>query len=58
MVAFFLANYLVLKILPLGPLGSLLSISGPYLGAALLSVAWIYRPAPAPAHARHGLQLG
>ncbi len=57
-VAFFLANYLFLKLLPLGPLGSLLSISGPYLGAALLSVAWIYRPAPAPAPARHGLQLG
>ncbi|MGI4884358.1 MAG: hypothetical protein ACRYFR_05300 [Janthinobacterium lividum] len=57
-VAFFLTNYLFLKFLPLGPLGSLLSVSGPYLCAALLAVAWIYRPAMAPARARHGLQLG
>lgn len=57
-VAFFLANYLFLKLLPLGPLGSLLSISGPYLCAALLAVGWIYRPVTAPIRARHGLQLG
>ena len=57
-VAFFLANYLLLKLLPLGPLGNLLSISGPYLCAALLSVGWIYRPAAAPARAHRSLQLG
>lgn len=55
-VAFFLANYLLLKLLLIGPLGSLLSISGPYLCAVLLAVGWIYRPAPARAH--RSLQLG
>ena len=41
---FGLANYLLLQSLPVGTLGSLLNISQPYLGAALLTVAWLYFP--------------
>ena len=41
---FGLANYLLLQWLPVGTLGSLLNISQPYLGAALLTVAWLYFP--------------
>ncbi|GAA3982680.1 hypothetical protein [Hymenobacter antarcticus] len=43
-VVFGLANFLLLQWLPIGTLGSLLNISQPYLGAALLTVAWLYWP--------------
>lgn len=49
---FMAANYLLLHILPIGSFSVLLNFSRPYLGAALLAVAWLYRPKkarPAPA---------
>ena len=54
-VAFFLFNYLLMRLLLTKKLGSLLSISSPYLGAVLLAVGWIYHPAPA--HTQRSLQL-
>ncbi|SNR41962.1 MULTISPECIES: hypothetical protein [Hymenobacter] len=45
-VLFFLvANYLLLLLLPIDSLTSLLEMSLPYLGAALLAVLWLYGPA-------------
>ncbi|MFC6224056.1 hypothetical protein ACFP2F_12470 [Hymenobacter artigasi] len=41
---FGVANYLLLQWLPIGSFGTLLTFSRPYLGAALLAVAWLYRP--------------
>lgn len=46
-LGFAAANYLLMNLLPLGPVSSLLKISQPYLGAALLAVAWLYRARPA-----------
>lgn len=48
------ANYLLLEWLPIGSFSTLLAFSRPYLGAALLSVAWLYRPQSArqPASAK------
>lgn len=42
---FLVANYLLLLLLPIDSLGSLLEMSLPYLGAALLTVLWLYGPA-------------
>ena len=39
-------NYLLMNLLPIGPVSSLLSVSQPYLIAAVLSVIWLYRPRP------------
>ena len=44
LVVFAVANMALLHWLPIGPLNSLLSFSRPYLGAAVLAVAWLYRP--------------
>jgi len=44
LVVFAVANMALLHWLPIGPLSSLLSFSRPYLGAAVLAVAWLYRP--------------
>lgn len=46
------SNYLLINLLPIGPIGSLLSISQPYLVAAVLAVMWVYRPRPAFGHSR------
>ncbi|HEX8506897.1 MAG TPA: hypothetical protein VF630_16145, partial [Hymenobacter sp.] len=65
LVVFAVANLSLLHWLPIGPLSSLLSFSRPYLGAAILAVAWLYRPRemaaqsvyaqPVPASLLHGL---
>jgi len=47
LLGFCAANYLLMTQLPLGPVSSLLSISRPYLVAAVLAVMWVYRPRPA-----------
>lgn len=39
-------NYLLSNLLPAGSISSLLSISQPYLAAAVLAVMWLYRPRP------------
>ncbi|MFD2721483.1 hypothetical protein ACFST9_22405 [Hymenobacter monticola] len=44
LLAFAGANALLLYGLPLGSPASLLSLTWPYLAAALLTVAWLYRP--------------
>jgi hypothetical protein len=44
LLAFAAANALLLYGLPLGPPATLLSLTWPYLAAALLAVAWLYRP--------------
>lgn len=46
-LVFGLANFLLLHLLPLGSLSSVISVSKPYLLAALLAAAWVYRPAAA-----------
>jgi hypothetical protein len=46
-IGFCAANYLLFSLLPLGSLNNILSMSQPYLGAALLALAWLYRPQPA-----------
>ena len=46
-LVFALGNFMLLKLLPIGPVSSLLSVSRPYLGAAMLAVMWLYRPRPA-----------
>jgi hypothetical protein len=46
------SNYLLMSLLPIGPLSSLLSISQPYLAAAVLAVMWVYRPQLAPKPSR------
>ncbi len=43
LLVFALGNFLLLKWLPIGSLNSLFSFSRPYLGAALLAMAWLYR---------------
>ena len=45
-LVFALSNFVLLKLLPIGPVSSLLSVSHPYLGAAMLAVMWLYRPRP------------
>jgi hypothetical protein len=47
MLVFALGNFMLLELLPIGPVSSLLSVSRPYLGAAVLAVMWLYRPQPA-----------
>ncbi|MBF9142014.1 hypothetical protein [Hymenobacter properus] len=47
LLAYAIANALLLYALPLGPPASLLGLTWPYLAAALLAVAWLYRPRPA-----------
>ena len=49
---FSLGNFLLLNFLPIGPASSLLSLSRPYLGAAMLAVIWLYRPRPVLAIAK------
>ncbi|OGX85928.1 hypothetical protein BEN47_13830 [Hymenobacter lapidarius] len=44
LVVFGVAHMALLHWLPIGPPSSLLSFSRPYLGAAVLAVAWLYRP--------------
>ncbi|GAB3873222.1 hypothetical protein GCM10028824_24580 [Hymenobacter segetis] len=48
LLGFFASNYLIINLLPIGPVGSLLSISQPYLVTAVLAVMWVYRPRPTP----------
>ena len=48
MMGYAASNYLLLHLLPLGPVSSLLTISQPYLVAAVLAVMWLYRPQPMP----------
>jgi hypothetical protein len=43
-LGFLAGNYLLVEMLPIGPASSLFIISRPYLAAALLAVAWMYRP--------------
>lgn len=38
------SNYLLLRLLPIGPVSSLLSMTQCYLIAAVLAVIWVYRP--------------
>lgn len=47
-LVFILANFLLLQALPIGPADSLLSLSRPYLGAAVFAVVWLYGPQGAP----------
>jgi hypothetical protein len=64
-VVFAVAHFSLLHWLPIGSLSSLLSFSRPYLGTAILAVAWLYRPRqtasqsvyaqPMPAALLHGL---
>lgn len=49
LVVFAVSNVALLHWLPIGPFSTLLSFSRLYLGAAVLAVAWLYRPRPAPA---------
>ncbi|TGE19328.1 hypothetical protein [Hymenobacter elongatus] len=42
---YILANQLLLLLMPIDSLSSLLALSLPYLGAALLTVLWLYGPA-------------
>lgn len=44
LVVFAIANLSLVYLLPIGPLSSLLVFSQPYLGAAVLAIAWLYRP--------------
>ncbi|WP_460557113.1 hypothetical protein [Hymenobacter daeguensis] len=44
------SSYLLLILLPIGPISSLLSISQPYLVATVLAVMWAYRPNQLPQH--------
>lgn len=55
---FVLAHFILLQLLPIGPIESLLTVSKPYLVAALLATMWLYRPQPAKAAKplRHQLQ--
>jgi hypothetical protein len=48
MMGYAASNYLLLYLLPLGSVSSLLAISQPYLGAAVLAVMWLYRPQTMP----------
>ncbi|MBO2011403.1 hypothetical protein [Hymenobacter negativus] len=47
LLSFAIGNYLLINMLPIGPVSSLLSISKPYLVATVLAVMWVYRPRPA-----------
>ena len=47
LLVFALGNFLLLQLLPIGPASSLLSLSRPYLAAALGAALWLYRPRPA-----------
>ena len=44
LLVFALGNFVLLRLLPIGPASSLLCFSWPYLGTALLAALWIYRP--------------
>jgi hypothetical protein len=44
LVVFAIANLSLLYLLPIGPISSLVGFSQPYLGAAILAIAWLYRP--------------
>lgn len=44
LVGFAGSNYLLLHLLPIGPVSSLLSITQPYLAATVLAVMWVFRP--------------
>lgn len=46
LLVFALGNFVLLHLLPIGPAGSLLRFSWPYLGTALVAL-WVYRPRPA-----------
>ena len=62
LLVFALGNFVLLKLLPIGPASSLLSLSRPYLGAALAATLWLYRPRPAlhpaPATGRFAVARG
>lgn len=47
LLVFALGNFTLLHLLPIGPAGSLLRFSWPYLGTALVAALWVYRPRPA-----------
>lgn len=47
LLVFALGNFALLHLLPIGPAGSLLRFSWPYLGTALVAALWLYRPRPA-----------
>lgn len=47
LVVFALGNFVLLHLLPIGPASSLLRFSWPYLGTALATAMWVYRPQPA-----------
>ena len=46
LLVFALGNFTLLHLLPIGPASSLLRFSWPYLGTALVSALWLYRPRP------------
>jgi hypothetical protein len=48
LLVFALGNFTLLHLLPIGPAGSLLHFSWPYLGMALVAALWLYRPRPEP----------
>ena len=45
-LGFAAGNFVLLNLLPLGPVNSLLTVSEPYLVAAVLAAMWVYRPQP------------
>ena len=56
-LVFALGNFLLLKLLPIGPASSLLSFSRPYLGAAMLAVMWLYHPRPVLARTKSASRM-
>ena len=50
LLVFALGNFVLLHLLPIGPAGSLLRFSWPYLGTALVAALWVYRPRPVRQH--------
>ncbi|MET4074884.1 hypothetical protein [Hymenobacter sp. UYCo722] len=46
LLVFALGNFALLHLLPIGPAGSLLRFSWPYLGTALVAALWVFRPRP------------
>ena len=54
-LVFMLVNFLLLQLLPIGPVDSLLSLSLPYLGAALFAMVWLYGLQEAPSREKQAL---
>ena len=46
LIVFAVGNFVLLRLLPIGPASSLLRFSWPYLGTALGAALWVYRPHP------------